>query len=117
MHWVKAFRSRSAAGIAGLILLAAGATATATFEAPGPNQDLRPIGGAAQVIDLLQSNGAILWTSMAGPVTRIEVQGWPVHDGDVDLGGALVIERPEEPYAGALNFGEPPMTATFEVGP
>jgi hypothetical protein len=96
--------------------VAATATSTAVFKAVAPGQDLAPVGGAETLVDLLQSNGALLWSSLTGPVTQITVQGWPVVNGDVELGGALVMERPEDPMAGAINLGEPPMTATFEVG-
>lgn len=108
--------SRAILALAAFAVVAATATGTAFFEAGEPGQDLGPVGGADALVDLLQSNGALLWTSLTGQVTQITVQGWPVVNGDVELGGALVMERPEDPTAGTINLGEPPMTALFEVG-
>lgn len=117
MHNVTArIGSRATLALAAFAIVAATATSSAVFEAEIPGQDLSPVGGAGDLVELLQSNGALLWTSLAGPVTEIMVQGWPVVNGDVELGGALVMERPEDPTAGTINLGEPPMTATFEVG-
>jgi hypothetical protein len=42
--------------------------------------------------------------------------GWPSTDGVHELGGALVIESPESPLAGAINIGEKPMSLEFEIG-
>jgi hypothetical protein len=108
--------SRTMLALAAFAIIAATTTGTAVFEADAPGRDLSPVGGAEALVNLLQSNGALLWTSLAGPVTEITVTGWPVVNGDVELGGALVMERPEDPMAGTINLGEPPMTATFEVG-
>lgn len=108
--------SKALLALATLAMLAATTAGTAVFKSGAPGQDLTPVGGAGALVDLLQSNGALLWTSLAGPVTEIRVQGWPVVNGDVELGGALVMERPEDPSAGTINLGEQPMTATFEVG-
>jgi hypothetical protein len=108
--------SKTSLALAALALLAATTAGTAMFQSSAPGRDLAPVGGAEALVDLLQSNGALLWTSLAGPVTEITVQGWPVVNGDVELGGALVMERPEDPTAGTINLGEAPMTATFEVG-
>ena len=116
MQWVMGFRSRIFLGLAAVVMIAAAISSSAVFESTSPGRNLDPVGGADEAINLLQSNGALLWTSLSGPVTQVRVEGWPVSDGDVELGGALVIERPEDPYAGAMNLGEPPMTASFEVG-
>ncbi len=91
-------------------------TATAVFQAPRPGADLRPTGSAAGLVQLIQGNESVLWTSLSGTVTGYTVQGWPSREGDNELGGALMIER-LEPGAdtGVVSLGEKPMSLSFEV--
>jgi hypothetical protein len=100
--------------LAGLLLAAASLATSAQFAASQPGQDLSPVGTADQLISLLQGQQSILWTSTAGAVSHITVTGWPVNDGDVELGGAMSITRPDGGDAGALDIGEKPMSVTFE---
>jgi hypothetical protein len=74
---------------------------------------MSPVGGADLLVRLTQSNSSVLWTSVAGNVSTIETRGWPSSDGTHDLGGALVIETPENPTAGTVNIGEKPMSMEF----
>lgn len=97
------------------LLLAAATASTATFLAEHPGADLSPLSGAGEVINILQGNETILWTSLAGSVGSHRVAGWPVESGGNELGGALVIERPEDGFAGVIDFGEKPMTLTFDL--
>ena len=76
---------------------------------------MSPIGEADLLVRLTQSNSSVLWTSVAGSISTIETLGWPSSDGIHDLGGALVIETPENPTAGAINIGESPMSVTFDI--
>ena len=96
-------------------LLAAAASSSATFLAESPGADLLPLGGAEDVINILQGNETILWTSLAGSVSSYSVSGWPSESGGNELGGALVIERPEDGFAGVIDFGEKPKTLSFEL--
>ena len=89
--------------------------ATALFTASEPGSSLAPVGNADELVQILQGNRIILWTSLAGAVSSYTVQGWPSTDGDSELGGALMISKPDDALAGVINFGEKPMTLSFEV--
>ena len=102
--------------MAALLTLTAAGGAVAVFAAGGPGESMSPIGGADQLVRLTQSNNAVLWTSLAGNVSIVETLGWPSSDGTHDLGGALVIEAPQNPTAGAVNIGEQPMSMQFHLG-
>ena len=103
-------------GLAAVLLMAAAVTTTARFQAPAPGSSLKPVGGAEMVIDLIQGQRAILWNSLTGPVNAYTVAGWPTSDGEHDLGGALMIELPENGSAGVIDFGEKPTSVEFEIG-
>ncbi len=99
--------------IAAVAVVAASTTATAVFQAPGPGQELAPVGNAGSLIEILQGSRTVLWTSLTGPVGTIEVEGWPVSVDGNDLGGALVIEDSDDATAGVIDFGERPSSITF----
>lgn len=101
-------------GMAAVLTLTAAGGAVAVFAAGGPGESMSPIGGADLLVRLTQSNSSALWTSVAGNISTIETLGWPSSDGIHDLGGALVIEAPDNPTAGAINIGEKPMSVTFD---
>ncbi|MEX1125323.1 MAG: hypothetical protein WEE53_06620 [Acidimicrobiia bacterium] len=88
---------------------------TALFQASRPGGDLAPSGGSENLIQILQGNQNVLWTSLSGSVTSYVAQGWPSTPGGNELGGALVMERPENSEAGVIDFGEKPMTLRFEI--
>lgn len=100
---------------AALLLAAASFTGTALFQADRPGADLAPVGNAAEVVQILQGNGTVLWTTMSGVVTFYRVQGWASTVDGNDLGGGVVIERPEDGRAGVIDLGEKPKTLGFEV--
>lgn len=102
-------------GLAAALLIAAAGNSVATFQAATPGSDLRPIGGAEAVIDLIQGNKTILWSSLTGNVTNIRTVGWPIDDGTHQLGGALTLVRPTDGEVGIVNFGEKPMSMTFNI--
>lgn len=105
-------RSLIGLGLAVTMALTAGG-AVAVFAAGGPGENLSPSNGAELLVDLTQVNGAILWSSLAGPVVTVETRSWPSHVGDSDLGGALMIERPANTLAGTIDIGEKPMSVVF----
>jgi hypothetical protein len=43
------------------------------------------------------------------------VEGWPTTFGENDLGGGVVMERPVDGTAGVIEFGDKPMTLSFET--
>jgi hypothetical protein len=100
--------------ITALILGAMALGSTVTFRAPGPGLPLQPLGGAVDVIRLVQGEQSILWTALEGDVDTYRVQGWPVGSGGVELGGAVMIERVSGD-AGIVAFGERPMTLEFQM--
>ena len=102
-------------GLAGLLIGAAAFSHTALFQAPSPGSDLRAVSGAELVIDLVQGQETLLWSSLSGNVTGYTVLGWPWRVDGHDLGGALMIDRPENGSAGVIVFGEKPMSASFDV--
>ncbi|MCI0425224.1 MAG: hypothetical protein L0Z47_05145 [Actinobacteria bacterium] len=97
-----------------LLALTLAMTTSVVFTAETPGQPLLPVGDAAMVVRLVQGEGAILWTSLAGEVATYRVEGWPSADGDIELGGALVMERVNAD-AGLIELGERPMTLVFEL--
>jgi hypothetical protein len=100
---------------AALLLVAAAGASTALFQAAAPGQDLFPVDGADKVIQILQGQKSILWTTLDGSVGSIVTQGWPTTVGDSELGGAMTIERPSDGTAGVISFGEKPMSVEFET--
>ena len=100
--------------IAGLAIALALGT-SALFQASHPGADLAPVGGSQNLVQILQGNQNILWTSLSGSVTSYVVQGWPSKMGDTELGGALMMERPANGEAGVIDFGEKPMTLEFQI--
>lgn len=103
-------------GLAALMMLSAAGGAVAVFTAGGPGESMSPVGEANLMVRLTQSNTAVLWTSLVGNVSTIETLGWASSDGEHDLGGALVIERPADPLAGTLDIDEAPKSMTFTFG-
>ncbi len=103
--------------VAGFFLMAASFSTTARFAADHPGENLEPIGTAGNLISLVQGGHSILWVSSTGPVSQITVVGWPVDDGEVELGGGLTITRPDGGDGGVLNFAEKPATVAFEITP
>jgi hypothetical protein len=101
-------------GLGAILLVTAGLTASAGFAAPAPGTDLHPIDGAGALVDLVQGQEAILWSSLSGPVTGYTVLGWPTRDDGTELGGALVIERLDR-MAGVIDIGEKPRSVEFTV--
>lgn len=98
-----------------LAVLLAGALATSvSFTAQAPGQPLVPVGAAADVIRLVQGEQSILWTTLSGSVESYRVQGWPSSDGDVELGGAVMLEKVSGD-AGIISLGERPMSLEFEM--
>ena len=90
-------------------------TATAVFQAPLPGADLRPTGAAADLIQLVQGSKSILWTSLSGTVVSYTVEGWPSRSGSNELGGAMSMERIDGGSgAGVIDFGEKPMSLSFD---
>ncbi len=114
MNSVLSMRNMSLVVVA--FLLAAATLATsAVFTADQPEADLSPVGNSDELVRILQGNRTILWTSLAGSVSSYTVQGWPTFDGDSELGGALMIKRPENGLAGVIDFGEKPMSLSFQI--
>jgi hypothetical protein len=102
-------------GLAGLLTVAAAFSTSAIFEAPSPGTNVQPVNGAELVIDLIQGQQTLLWSTLSGNVTSYTVLGWPSQVDGQDLGGALMIENPENGEAGVIAFGEKPMSVEFEV--
>jgi hypothetical protein len=100
--------------VAGALLIAASLSTSALFVSTEPGADLEPSGAADQLISLIQGQEHILWTSTAGTVNYVTVTGWPVNDGEVELGGALSITQPDGGEGGVLDVGEKPMSVEFE---
>jgi hypothetical protein len=100
---------------AALLLAAASFAGTAMFQADRPGADLSPVGNAAEMVQILQGNRTVLWTSLSGAVTSYRVEGWASTVDGNELGGAVVIERPADGTAGAIDFGEKPKSVSFEL--
>lgn len=101
--------------MAALLTVAAAFPATAIFKSSAPGLGLEPVGGAESLIQLIQGQEHIVWSALTGTVTGFEAVGWPSRQGDIELGGALVIERPADGSAGVIGFGERPMTLEFHL--
>lgn len=104
-------------GLAGLLLMGAAGATTAQFLASSPGSDLEPVGGASSLVDLVQSNESVLWSSLSGTIDSYTVLGWPTSQGEIELGGAMVLERPADGSAGVIDIGEKPMSISFSVSP
>lgn len=102
-------------GLAMAMVLTASISVTAGFHAPAPGEDLVPLAGAEELVDLSQDEGWIRWSAMTGGVSAHTVRGWPSQVGDVELGGGMVIERPLDGRTGEIQFGEKPMSIEFVV--
>jgi len=102
-------------GLAVAVLIAATTSTLASFAASSPGSDLAPVRGAEVVIDLIQGQETLLWSALTGTVTKVHTVGWPSSDGTHELGGAVSLERPESGPVGIIDFGEKPMSMTFEV--
>jgi len=100
---------------AAFVVAAASFAVTAEYTARAPGERLQPRAGAADVVSILQGQQHILWTSLTGTVTSVAVRGWPVGNGEVELGGAVAITRPDSGEAGIIDFGEQPMSVIFAV--
>ncbi|MDP9495321.1 MAG: hypothetical protein M3P87_08780 [Actinomycetota bacterium] len=112
MQRVTAVRNPSLVLIVAAVALAL--SVSVLFQAPRQGADLAPV-GSSELIQILQGNRNVLWTSLSGNVTSYVVQGWPSTSGDNELGGALIMERPTNGDAGVIDFGEKPMTLRFEI--
>lgn len=102
-------------GLAGLLTMAAAFSASALFQAPSPGTNVMPINGAELVVDLIQGQETLLWSTLSGNVTGYTVFGWPSQVDGHDLGGALMMENPKSGVAGVIAFGEKPMSVEFDV--
>ncbi len=102
--------------VTALLVLAAASLTTARFAADRPGGDLNPIENAAQAISLIQGNEYVLWVSLAGPVTQVTVWGWPVSDGEVELGGGMSLTRLDGGTAsGIIDTADKPRAVSFEL--
>jgi len=104
-------------GLAGLLTVAAAFSTTALFQASSPGSNLEAVSGAEMIIDLVQGQRTLLWSSLSGTVAGYTVLGWPSSVDGHDLGGALMIANPENGLAGVIDFGEKPLAASFDVFP
>lgn len=95
--------------------MAASVGGTALFRSAGPGADLRPVGDADSMVQVLQGNRTVLWTALSGSVSLYRVEGWPSTVSGNDLGGAVVMERPADGTAGVIDFGEKPRSVSFEI--
>lgn len=101
--------------VAALLTVAAGLSVSATFRAASPGANLEPVGDAGSIVEIIEGRTHLLWTSLAGTVTSHTTIGWPSTDGDVELGGALTMERPADGTTGVIQLGDEPMTVSFEL--
>lgn len=101
--------------LAAILLTAASYSGVALFRAPHPGADLQPVDGAEAIVQLLQGQQSILWTTLEGTVGLYTVIGWPSTHDDAELGGALMMRQPSDGEAGVIVFGEKPMTLQFEL--
>jgi hypothetical protein len=100
---------------AAFLLTAASIGGTALFRAEAPGADLEPVDGAQSIVQVLQGNRTLLWTVLSGSVSMYRVEGWPTTFGENDLGGGVMMERPVDGTAGVIEFGDKPMTLSFET--
>lgn len=109
-------RSRNLAiALAAVLLAGAVSGATALFHASAPGEPLSPVDSAAEMVQLLQGEESILWTTLSGPVLSYRVEGWPTTINGNELGGGVVIERPADATAGVI-MTERPQSILFEIG-
>lgn len=101
--------------LSAILITAASYSGVALFQAPHPGADLQPVDGAETVIQLLQGQQSVLWSTLEGTVSLYTAIGWPSTHEDAELGGALMIRQPSDGEAGVLAFGEKPMTLQFEL--
>jgi hypothetical protein len=102
--------------VAALLVLAAASLTTARFAADHPGGDLNPIESAAEAISLVQGNEHVLWVSLTGPVTQVTVWGWPVSDGEVELGGGMSLTRLDGgTTSGIIDTADKPKAVSFEL--
>ncbi len=113
MQIVKSRTLRPSLILAVLLLTAASSSSVAVFRSSTPGADLAPIDGAAGIVQILQGSESVLWTSLGGPISTVEVTGWPVSSGGNDLGGALVVENVDGAGSGVVDFGEKPKILVF----
>ncbi|MFQ5522898.1 MAG: hypothetical protein ACE5F5_04900 [Acidimicrobiia bacterium] len=106
---------RAGLALAAMAVVAASLATSALYTAPAPGSDLQPVAGAEQVVEVLQGQSAVLWTALTGNVTSYLVLGWPETRGEVELGGALVLEQPTDGQAGVIDFGDKPMSIEFTL--
>jgi hypothetical protein len=99
-----------------LAVAAAVSLSTVTFTAEAPGGGLEPVGDAAELIRIIQGQDHVFWMSLSGPVTQVAAWGWPVSDGEVELGGGMSITRPDGGQNGTIDLGGQPMTVTFDGG-
>lgn len=102
-------------GLAAALVATALGGSVVVFVAGGPGEHLRPIDGAELLVELTQSQESVLWVSLAGQVSAVRAAGWPVEDGDTELGGVLVIEKPANPTTGVVDIDEKPMFLEFTL--
>ena len=103
-------------GLAALMTLTAAGGSAACSRLVGPARIWHRSTEADMLISITQTQESILWSSLAGNVSAVEIVGWPVADGTHELGGALMIEKPANPLAGAMRTGEKPASAKFSFG-
>lgn len=102
-------------GLIAAVVTAGSLGASALFESPRPGAALQPVSGAETLVRLVQGRGSLLWTTLTGPVEVYEVLGWPGIDGDNELGGALMIRKPENGTSGVIDIGEKPKSVRFQL--
>jgi hypothetical protein len=102
-------------GLVAISFAAVTLLSSAVFTADRPGADLEPVGNADELVHILQGESSILWTSLSGTVSFYTVRGWPSSDGESELGGALVIEKPDDGLAGVIKPAEKPMSLSFEI--
>jgi hypothetical protein len=113
MQTVKARTLRPWTLLVVLLLTAASSSTFAVFHSTRPGADLTPVGDAAGIVQILQGSQNVLWTSLLGPISTVEITGWPVSGDGTDLGGAVVIENVDGAVSGVVDFGEKPKTLVF----
>lgn len=101
--------------LAALVMAAAGFSTSAAFRADAPGASLEPVGDAGSIIQIVEGQQHLLWTSLTGTVRSHTTIGWPITDGDTELGGALTMERPSDGTTGVIELSAEPMTVTFEL--
>lgn len=91
----------------------AGASAsTAVFSAAAPGMPLAPSGEAASLIELTQGLTSLVFVAKSGQIDTVTVRGWPISEGEHDLGGAMLVQTVFRD-TGSVHFGEMPMTVEF----